>query len=146
MVGVSELKRKRADRSAPGRTGGFTLIELMITLVVLSIGLLGLAGLQVGVVRANAFNRDMMIANSIGTDLLEEAKAEGDSLSDVNETFVYDMDVDGDGDDDDPYNGRFSVTRQVTKFTHFAVVDVGVSWVDSLGESHRLTFKTDIAQ
>ncbi len=37
------------------RNGGFTLIELLVALVVLSVGLLGLAGLQAATVR-NAYN------------------------------------------------------------------------------------------
>jgi prepilin-type N-terminal cleavage/methylation domain-containing protein len=53
---------------------GFTLIELLITVTVLSFGLLGLAGLQVEMVRANAFNRHLLIAQNIGADLIEEAK------------------------------------------------------------------------
>ena len=50
------------------------MVELLITLVVLSIGLLGLAGFQTQMIHANSFSRDMTIANNIGTDLLEEAK------------------------------------------------------------------------
>jgi len=56
---------------------GFTLIELLITLTVLSFGLLGLAGLQVQMIRANAFNKDLTIANAIGSELIEEAVAKG---------------------------------------------------------------------
>lgn len=103
---------------------GFTLIELLITLVVLSFGLLGLAGLQVGMVRANAFNKDLTIATSIGTDLIEEAKAAGAFrvltlfnpstpalYGDTDGDGVVDRDFSGDRRPDDPYNGRFTWTR-----------------------------------
>ncbi|NOY52510.1 MAG: prepilin-type N-terminal cleavage/methylation domain-containing protein [Deltaproteobacteria bacterium] len=68
---------------------GFTLIELLITLVVLSFGLLGLAGLQAQMIRSNAFSSNMTIATSIGADLIEEARSKSlatlfASLTDLN--------------------------------------------------------------
>ena len=147
-------------------TNGFTLIELLITLVVLSFGLLGLAGLQVQLVRANSFNSSMTIATTIGTDLLEEAKAVGlGSLIDLNDSTIInnpaapvpygdingdnnvdvsDIDFDNDGTPDDPYNGRFTWTRQLTWDTNvprrFCRVDVSVFWSDT--SQHQLDFRT----
>jgi prepilin-type N-terminal cleavage/methylation domain-containing protein len=99
---------------------GFTLIELLITLTVLSFGLLGLAGLQVQIVRANAFNTDMTIATTLGTGLIEEAKAAGYAslAAGMNQPVTFDMinnmvDLNGDGVGDDPYNGRFTISRDI---------------------------------
>jgi len=134
---------------------GFTLIELMITLVVLSFGLLGLAGLQVQLVRANSFNSSMTIATAIGTDLLEEANAlslidikKGSLVitagTSIDNSLLYDVDINNDGTPDDPYNGRFTWTRQLTWDTNlperFCRVDVAVFWVDT--SEHRLDFRT----
>jgi type IV pilus assembly protein PilV len=46
------------------RCGGFTLMEVLVTVVILSIGLLGVAGLQFGSLRGNqsAFNRSIAVA------------------------------------------------------------------------------------
>ncbi len=131
------------------KQNGFTLIELMITMVVFSFGLLGLAGLQGQMIRANSFNRDMLIVQTIGADLIEETKVPnltnlGTLFFTVDNTFanrvpygdidgdgVIDLDIDGDGNSDDPYNGRYTWTRTRTPagpgtFT----VNVTVFWDD----------------
>lgn len=59
------MKNKRAAR-------GFMLIEAMISLVLMMIGVLGLAGLQVVGVRANHFGKRMSEASSLALDLEEQ--------------------------------------------------------------------------
>ncbi len=129
---------------------GFTLIELLITLAVLSFGLLGLAGLQVQIVRASSFNRDMTIATSIGADLLELAKGRGFQNLPDNETdapILYNViDMDGDNLLDDPHRGRFAITRRIQTLATFKKVEVTVSWKDVTGKLHNLNFSTDIAR
>ena len=53
---------------------GFTLIELMITLVVLSLGLLALAGLQVSAIKANAVSKRMTVATAVADATIEQLK------------------------------------------------------------------------
>ena len=53
---------------------GFTLIEIMITLVILSIGLTALAGLQVSAIKGNTFSKRMTAAVSIANQKLEQIK------------------------------------------------------------------------
>ena len=53
---------------------GFTLIEIMITLVIMSIGLMALAGLQVSAIRGNAFSKRLTTAISIAQSRLEQVK------------------------------------------------------------------------
>jgi type IV pilus assembly protein PilV len=146
--------------------GGFTLIELLITLVVLSIGLLGLAGFQTQMIHANTFSRDMTIANNIGTDLLEEAKAVGlDNLGtlfnpanalpygDMNGDGILDtgvIDINGNGTL--PYNGRFTCTRILEDSNGascpvgvtFCTVNVTVFWPNAQDpqKPHKLNFRT----
>ena len=50
------------------KENGFTLIEVLIAILVLSIGLLGVAGLQTTAIRGNTFSRD----TTTGTQLAEE--------------------------------------------------------------------------
>jgi prepilin-type N-terminal cleavage/methylation domain-containing protein len=45
-----------------GKNGGFTLLEVMIALVILSVGLLGLAALQLVAVKTNSFSSEMTYA------------------------------------------------------------------------------------
>ena len=53
---------------------GFTLIEIMIALVVLSVGLIALAGLQISAIRGNSFSKRMTTAVSIANDRIEQIK------------------------------------------------------------------------
>jgi type II secretory pathway pseudopilin PulG len=59
------LKNRNSQR-------GFTLIEAMISLVLMMIGVLGLAGLQVVGVRANHFGKRMSEATALALDLEEQ--------------------------------------------------------------------------
>jgi type IV pilus modification protein PilV len=61
--------------SLPHRQGGFTLIEVLVAMVVLSIGLLGLAGLQV---KTLSFNRDAYLLSQVTNlqyDMLDRMRA-----------------------------------------------------------------------
>jgi Tfp pilus assembly protein PilV len=58
------IRPRNADR-------GFTILEAFVALVVMGIGLLGLASLQVVGVRANHFGRKMALASALVRDLSE---------------------------------------------------------------------------
>jgi type IV pilus assembly protein PilV len=53
---------------------GFTLVETMIALVVLSVGLVALAALQTSAIRGNAFSKRMTTAVSIANEKMEQLK------------------------------------------------------------------------
>jgi type IV pilus assembly protein PilV len=53
---------------------GFTLIEVMIALVVMSIGLTALAAVQISAIRGNAFSKRMTTAVSIAEARMEQIK------------------------------------------------------------------------
>jgi prepilin-type N-terminal cleavage/methylation domain-containing protein len=52
--------------------GGFTLVEIVITMVLLSVGLLGLGPMMISVMQGNRFSQDMTLATSLAEDRLEE--------------------------------------------------------------------------
>ena len=54
---------------------GFTLLEVLITLVILSVSLLALAGLMVTTTRNNAFGGNVTEAATFAQDKLEEFRA-----------------------------------------------------------------------
>jgi type IV pilus assembly protein PilV len=64
------MKRERLMRPEEG----FTLIEIMITLVIMSIGLIALSGLQINAIRGNVFSKRLTTAVSIGQEKLEQIK------------------------------------------------------------------------
>lgn len=56
-------------------SAGFTLVEILITVVVLSIGLLGLAGLQISGLRANMSSEARSKATLLANDIIERMRA-----------------------------------------------------------------------
>lgn len=53
---------------------GFTLIEVLIALTILSIGLLGVAIMQVTSISGNTFSREMNVATGLAQDMLEKLR------------------------------------------------------------------------
>ena len=66
-----------------GESRGFTLMEVMIAIGVLSVALLALAGLQIISIRGNSFGNHMTEAITLAKDLMEEMKnTEWDEIGD----------------------------------------------------------------
>lgn len=55
---------------------GLTLIEVLVAIVILSIGLLGVAMMQYVAIGGNAFGREMQIATELGQERLEIIKSQ----------------------------------------------------------------------
>ncbi len=53
---------------------GFTLLELLIALVILAVGLLGLAGLHIAAIRGNVSGFKLSTASAIAQQRIEELK------------------------------------------------------------------------
>jgi len=56
------------------RSEGFTLLEVMIALVIMAVGLLGLAALQLVAVKSNAFSSEMTYATMLAQQHAEVLK------------------------------------------------------------------------
>jgi type IV pilus assembly protein PilV len=64
-------------------TNGFTLIEILIATVIITIASLGIATLTVGVIRGNSFSKRLTTATTLAQDRLEQAKRLGYSKVDT---------------------------------------------------------------
>lgn len=53
---------------------GFTLIEVMVAIIILSVGLLGMASLTTGIIRGNKLSNDQSIATTLAQDKMEDVK------------------------------------------------------------------------
>jgi type IV pilus assembly protein PilV len=54
---------------------GFSMIELLVAVVILAVGLLGLAELQITALKANSQSQTIMAATSLAQQVLEEVTA-----------------------------------------------------------------------
>ncbi len=114
------------------RNEGFTLVEVMIAILVLSVALLALAGLQIVSIRGNSFGNYMTEAITLAKDLMEEMKnREWEQIQ---------------GSTDDP-PGTSGVTYHrvctvVTESSGIKRVTVEVTWDNG---KHRVALVTKIA-
>jgi type IV pilus assembly protein PilV len=58
-------------------TNGFTLVEILIATVVITIASLGIATLTAGVISGNSFSKRLTTATTLAQDRLEQAKRIG---------------------------------------------------------------------
>jgi type IV pilus assembly protein PilV len=59
------------------KTRGFTLIEVLVTALLLTVGLLGTLGLTTGVIRGNFFSKNITSATAIAESQLEAVQNRG---------------------------------------------------------------------
>jgi type IV pilus assembly protein PilV len=116
---------------------GFTLIEIMIALVVMSIGLTALAAVQISAIRGNAFSKRMTTAMSIADGKMEQIK-NGSYASIISESATQ------------VTQSNMNFTRQVTvtnnsPLANTKTVNVTVSWSEG-SKSHMVPITTIVSQ
>jgi type IV pilus assembly protein PilV len=72
---MPHLNRFKSTVRSKQHHSGFTLIEVLVTVVVVSIGLLGLAGLQINGIRANVSSEARSKATLLASDIIERMRA-----------------------------------------------------------------------
>lgn len=108
---------------------GFTLLEMMISLTVLAIGILGVTGMFISSIGGNAQGRNMTVASSIGQSKL-------DYLSNA---VIYDGVKSGsETTTDGRYNVLWNVTTPVSTLG-MKRIKVTVTWVIK-GQTHTVQF------
>ncbi len=68
---------------------GFTLLEVLVAIIILSVGLTGTAGLLISVIRVNHLSNEMSKANALAKSTIEQIRQAGYSLAvDPGESYV----------------------------------------------------------
>jgi type IV pilus assembly protein PilV len=75
MPEAKKMRSKTKRGHVISKNEGFTLLEVMIALVILSVGLLGLAALQLVAVKSNSFSSEMTYATMIAQQQIESLKS-----------------------------------------------------------------------
>jgi type IV pilus assembly protein PilV len=110
---------------------GFTLIEVLITITILSVGLLGMAALTTGIINGNKLSKDATTATVLAQEKIDEIRGREDRYSSIiNENAATCQ---------SPYD-EFQREVAVSESAGMKTVTVTVSW-----GSHSRTLKTIFA-
>lgn len=118
---------------------GFTIIEVMIAVLVLSFGLLALAGLSASIISSNRFSAQLSAATTLAQDKIEDIRRVAYSnVSSGSETGIDEKGTSGGIFD------RATVVLDDQPASGMKTVTVTVSW-DWRGSSHDVALKTIVA-
>lgn len=95
------------------RLGGYTLIEVMISISIIAIGMISISKLTISVIRANNLNQQGMIALSLVQNKIEEFKRIGYARLEegtFEDTGIKEIKLAWDIKRDTPVNGTAIVT------------------------------------
>jgi type IV pilus assembly protein PilV len=111
------------------KSKGFTLLEVLVAMIILSFSLLALAGLMVTTTKNNAY----------GTTITEAATFAQDKLEELSATKWVNI-IDGNYTDRQSGSTGMSYTRnwQVTTNGALKTVTITISWIDRTSHSIRL--------
>lgn len=120
---------------------GFTLVEVMVAIAILSIALLGLVSVTVMVIKSNSFSKEMTKATTLANDKMEDLKKSSYS------GLVSGTDTKTDPSTDTSrliYTKTWTVTQN-SPIVGTKTIDITVQW-NSQGTSHNVTVRNIIAQ
>ena len=107
--------------------GGFTLVEIMIAVFLLTVALMGLISVTVMVINGNDFSRRMTTATTLAKDRIEQLKRTSYSAVAANVTTDY-WNVDSSAGSSGAYFTRVTTVTDSTPAANMKTVVVVVSW------------------
>lgn len=137
---LSNVKKRMVIRG----DAGFTLIEIFIAIVLLTVGLLGTAALTTGVVRGNLASKDITTATTIAQTCLEENRRVGYASAGAVPAGGSNNCVSGNST---IVSGGVSFTRAltITSGSNIKTLAVTVSWNEGGAGAKSITLKTILA-
>jgi len=142
---MGSLRKEFRRENKSGSQTGFTLIELLVTMLILTIGLLGTAGLTTGVIRGNFFAKNITSATAIAETQLEAIQRAGYTGAVINNTTgpFYSSDTASMGGVN---FGRTTVIDNDTPATNMKQVKVKITWNEANNAARSVTLQTILAQ
>lgn len=115
------------------REKGFTLVEVLIGLIILAIGILAIAGMQITSIRGTSFSNNLSQASVLAQNRLEFLKGLplNDNRLDTN-NFPNDINV-------GLFTGSYQAARNANP--NYVQITYTVSWVEK-GIPHSVSFRT----
>ena len=126
--------------AAASSQGGFTLLEVLVAIVILTTGLLGTAGLTTGVIRGNHYSKNITSATAVAQTKLETIKSGGYSYA-TTANFPSDTVV----------MGGTTFSRAITianssPAANMKTVSVTVTWTESNNTARSVNLQTILAE
>jgi len=118
-----------------GNQKGFTLVEVMIALVILSVGILAMAEMQIVAIKANARSKNITSAIILTEGKLEELKAAGFSDPSFSNGTISEGNIDETGASGGKFD-RVTIIEDYDSSDDMKKVTVTISWTDSMGSSN----------
>jgi type IV pilus assembly protein PilV len=124
----------------PALQQGFTLIEVLVAIVILTMGLLGTAALTTGVIRGNHFSKNITSATAAAQSQLESVKSSG-----------YTNAVAANFPNDTVIMGGMTFARSTTitagsPATNMKTISVTVTWAEANNTSRSVNLQTILAE
>jgi type II secretion system protein I len=112
------------------KSNGFTLVEVLVAIIILSFSLLALAGLMVTTTKNNSFGTNMTEAATFAQDKLEELRA-----------MRWDDISEGTSSDQKSGSTGINYTRNwnVAKDDVLKTIAISINWQDRANHSIKLT-------
>jgi prepilin-type N-terminal cleavage/methylation domain-containing protein len=120
------------------KDNGFTLIEVLIAIVILSSALLGMAALTVAIINGNRLSNDLTTATTLAQDKMEDVRGMSYSSIASETKAVLSSPYDA-------YKREVTVTDD-SPATGMKTVNVKVYWGGASKEDHNVELKTILAQ
>jgi len=119
---------------------GFTLLEVLVAIVILTIGLLGTAGLTTGVIRGNHYSKNITSATAAAQTKLEAIKSGGYAYA-TSANFPSDAVTMGGM----TFTRATSITNS-SPAANMKTVSVTVGWTESNNTARSINLQTILAE
>jgi len=132
------IKREETISMPNHNDNGFTLIEVLIAIVILSVGLLGMAALTTGIIKGNRLSNDLTTATTLAQDKMEDIQRVGyaSAASETKATMSSPF---------SDYKREVTVTTG-SPATDMKTVSVKIYWGGASKEDHNVELRTILAK
>src|SRR4030095_2496422 len=131
---------QNSQRKLPASQQGFTLIEVLVAIVILTMGLLGTAALTTGIIRGNHYSKNITSATAAAQSQLESVKSSG-YVNAVAANFPTDTVSMGGM----TFNRATTITSD-SPAANMKTISVVVTWTESNNTTRSVTLQTILAE